>query len=436
MPYTRITSSKNGAEAIRYARDGAGHDGSEKRNQYMTGVNMMPDEVVPFEKQMGVYWNKKSSRNKTEAFRLIQSFGVDELNPDQPEDVLLAHRIGCETAKALWPDYQVAVFTQTDGKGHKIHNHLIVCNVNTKTYKGLTGAQTKHDLYVKPKSDEICKKYIEVEPPEPVTEKVTQAERTKREKNEKLIAEGKDPEYIWKDDLKDRIRKAKEASFDMDSFSKQLTLNGVEMDLRRPTEKHPDGYIVYELTDVTRFSDKVPKNLKSKSFKLGTDFDVVGLRDYFDHKESVAESEKDTPEEVSSETKQVSNTVSVDIPKDPMKDAQTEAFRYCYEIMREADTEVDRDAAIDSFVEFTKVWRPEQAKAGNKLPTIYQKDKETGIITVNRDALGMQYRGFLNWKNQRQNESDEDRQKRRLALLRETLGDIAERAMGENYQLG
>ena len=275
MPYTRITSTKNVAACIEYMRGhGHGHNAEEVRNQYVSGIGLLNDGSIPFDVQMGWTLRHRNSRNKVDAFRVIQGFGPEELNADNPEDVFLAHQIGLDLAEKMWPGHQVAVFTQTDGKGHKVHNHLVVCNVNTETYKGCDRNSTLH-AHIKEKSDEICGQFFEIKEAEPVKDKVSQTVRAKREKNAKAVAAGKEPEeYIWQDDLKARIKSAVRVSTNMDELYTELVKRGVEMDVKKPTKKFPEGTITYELTDTTRFDGKIPRNLKSRASRLGTDYDI------------------------------------------------------------------------------------------------------------------------------------------------------------------
>lgn len=275
MPYTRITSTKNVAACIEYMRGhGHGHNAEEVRNQYVSGIGLLNDGAIPFDVQMGWTLRHRNSRNKVDAFRVIQGFGPEELNADNPEDVFLAHQIGLDLAEKMWPGHQVAVFTQTDGKGHKVHNHLVVCNVHTETYKGCDRNSTLH-AHIKEKSDEICGQFFEIKEAEPVKDKVSQTVRVKREKNAEAVAAGKEPEeYIWTDDLKARIKSAVRVSTNMDELYTELVKRGVEMDVKKPTKKFPEGTITYELTDTTRFDGKIPRNLKSRASRLGTDYDI------------------------------------------------------------------------------------------------------------------------------------------------------------------
>ena len=65
MPYSRVTRTAYGADAIRYARGhGKGHNGQPRRNIYTAGVNMLPDHAVRFEEQMQPLWLRMDARHK------------------------------------------------------------------------------------------------------------------------------------------------------------------------------------------------------------------------------------------------------------------------------------------------------------------------------------------------------------------------------------
>ena len=283
MPYTRITKTKSASASIDYLRGhDKGHNGFLLRNQMMSGVNMLPDGAMPFEVQMAKLLRHKSSRNKTEGWRVIQSFGPGELNPDEPSDVAKAHEIGIRLAEEMWPGFEVAVFTQSDGKGHKLHNHLFVCNVNKETYKGCDHNQTFHPR-IQEKSDEICAQFFDIPEPEKADEKVPRTVRAKREINAQRVPEGEEPIYIWQDDLKSRISEAALEATDFESFQEELVSRGVEIDIKEPTKKHPERVITYELVDTTKFDDtaKIPRNLKCRSYKLGADYEYPRLEEQF-----------------------------------------------------------------------------------------------------------------------------------------------------------
>lgn len=268
MPYSRITGTRFGADAIGYAKDGRGHDGSEGRNQYVGMVNMLPDNVMPFKDQMQIHWDKASTKCKNQVRRVIQSFSVNELNPENPEDVLKANRIGQIFADKAYPGHQAVIFTQTDGKSGLIHNHIIINNVNMYTHKGCNDNQTKY-WYVQEYTNKIAEDFIILDDTkQKANNKTTQTERQKRK-------EGK---YIWKDDLKERVKDAMEAAFDRNDFLQRLEANGVKGTFRK--NKNHGEFILYELVDKSNFGkEKIPSNLKAKSYKMGTDYDVQALDD-------------------------------------------------------------------------------------------------------------------------------------------------------------
>lgn len=51
----------------------------------------------------------------------------------QPNRAHVSKQLSLELSQKAFPDYQVAVYTQLDGKGHKLHNHIIVNMPNLKT---------------------------------------------------------------------------------------------------------------------------------------------------------------------------------------------------------------------------------------------------------------------------------------------------------------
>lgn len=302
MPYSHITRTAFGADAIRYARgeDGKGHNGAEVRNEYTAGVNMLPDGVVPFEQQMQPLWDRASARHTTQIDRLIVSFAKGELDPEKPEDRLKGLAIGCEIARRNAPDNQSAVFLQTDGKGGLIHLHILTNDVNISDGKGINSKAYAHWHFQKI-VDEVCQQYFDLEKTDLAPEKVNQAVRGARIKNEQIRAanaqeqaqakaEGravdaskiKQEKYIWQDDLRDRIKTAAKGATSEADFAKRLRFSGVELVphkakdgtvtyLHPATKKQPAHY-TYELTDVSRFGGAVPQNLKAKSFKLGANY--------------------------------------------------------------------------------------------------------------------------------------------------------------------
>lgn len=273
MAYTRVTRTANGHGALMYAYGkGKGHNGSDVRNDLIANVNILPG--VPAEIQMQKYWNRARANHKTQVIRVVQSFSVRELNPDEPADILTANIIGQEFVQKYYPDRQAVVFTQTDGKSGLIHNHIIISDTDMTSSRGCDKQQYYQPTLAK-WTDEIAGQYFELDFGDTtVPDKTTQTERAKRALGE----------YVWKDDLKSRISEAMNESESEDDWIKNLPAHGVNIEVH--DSKKRGKYYTYELMDTDGFGDKkIPQNLKSRSYKLGTLYDAEHVQEYFSEKE-------------------------------------------------------------------------------------------------------------------------------------------------------
>lgn len=73
----------------------------------------------------------RNSNANVELYSVVQSFDLDELSPENQDDVDKAHRIGVLTAKEILKkvgDREFCVFTQADGESHHLHNHIVILN--------------------------------------------------------------------------------------------------------------------------------------------------------------------------------------------------------------------------------------------------------------------------------------------------------------------
>lgn len=273
MAYTRVTRTANGHGALMYAYGkGKGHNGSDVRNDLIANVNILPG--VPAEIQMQKYWNRARANHKTQVIRVVQSFSVRELNPDEPADILTANIIGQEFVQKYYPDRQAVVFTQTDGKSGLIHNHIIISDTDMTSSRGCDKQQYYQPTLAK-WTNEIAGQYFELDFGDTtVPDKTTQTERAKRALGE----------YVWKDDLKSRITEAMNESESEDDWIKNLPAHGVNIEVH--DSKKRGKYYTYELMDTDGFGDKkIPQNLKSRSYKLGTLYDAEHVQEYFSEKE-------------------------------------------------------------------------------------------------------------------------------------------------------
>lgn len=290
MAYARVTRATNGRGAIEYALGtDKGHNDNEFRNEYISMVNMF-EGVDPIE-QMQKYWLKARNNHTTQVLRVVQSFSKNEFDPENPNDVLTANILGTEFANKHYPGRQSMVFTQTDGKSGLVHNHIIINDVHMETSKGCDKKQY-YWKQVGKWTDEITGEYTTLDKGQKSKDKISQTERAKRELGK----------YVWKDDLKERVKKSMEEATSKEDFLERLEANGIGF--REGKSKNHGKYFTYELKDLSKVpeGEKLPnRKLKARSFKLGDDFGPhaleIKLASKDKDKEEVAEDKKEMTEE-------------------------------------------------------------------------------------------------------------------------------------------
>ena len=473
MPVSRVTRTAYGADAIAYCRGrGKGHNGELSRNLYVGAVNMLPDGVISFEDQMRIYWDRASIQHTTQCDRFMISFGPDELSKDDPEDVETAAKIGREFALANMPDCQSAIFVQGDGKGGMLHVHIITNDTRMTDCRGLERGAYFHPHFSKI-IGEICAKYIKPKEKTLEPERVNKTVQGMRDRNEanrrenetieaeneqelrRAKAEGRRPEikalkpvnYIWLDDLKERIRAAASRATDEDSFAHELRLSGVELVPQKQkdgtttyrhhaTRKQPEHF-TFELVDLSGFPDpnKLPINLRAKSFKLGANYQPEEIAKLFkEQPQAVPKTIQikfppEPPGVPPQKTRQSPEQVKAKPPEKPKEKQESQelaqARRTAKNIIwpqyaasmgwsikrpkkiidgqeQEDENERKRRGKLlqNAWVNF-EYWRVDRrAKLkdqGKELAPIYSEDKSTGVISVIRDNLMQQFADYLNW---------------------------------------
>lgn len=285
MAYTRVTRAAFGTSAIDYAIIGTGHNGKAERNEMVTMINLCGE--IPIERQMERYWNKTRSNHKTQIIRVIQSFSKNELDPDNPADILKANEIGQAMVKEHYPHRQAIVCTQTDGKGGCVHNHILINDVSMKDNKGCKKEQYYQPVLIK-WTDEIASRYTNLDTGSKKEYRLTQAERVKREKGE----------YIYKDDIRERVTEAMKKASSEEDFLQKLSENGVSA-IKKNSPRYGECY-TYELVDKSKIPEgaKLPKRanneLKIRSYKLGNAYGPEALRKHLGLYERVAVREEFT----------------------------------------------------------------------------------------------------------------------------------------------
>lgn len=302
MAYTRVTNTKNGASAIRYALEEPTHKKGMDRVLMASGSNIDPRFAMM---QMKATWDNfnKNDGKSVQMYRIIQSFGLDALDPNNPDDIETANEIGKALASELYPDRQALIITQADGEGGKLHNHVLVNSVSfidgrSLRYEPGTVEINGEKLYVGSKEwDEISEKTNEIIQRHGLTPIDTENTRKRRSSQEKRLAEqGK---YVWKDDLRGRIEQALGDSSvtSRDEFIERMNEDyGVTM-------KYEDSrkYITYSFDD----ANGTPRN--SRDNKLGTDYNKKTVEERFQVNDELQKAEEQRKKE------QTANTFGFDL---------------------------------------------------------------------------------------------------------------------------
>ena len=279
MCYTRISGTRNGRKAIAYALgNGCGHNGHKNRNLMIGTVGLLPEEFGSYIEQMEMTWAQKLSRNNlNEIRRVIVSFSKNELSKDKPEDIELAMQMCQEFVQDAYDGHDALICLSADGVGEKLHAHILVNNVSSRDFKGCTREQT-HFSYVKSNWNRIQSKYVTIDLGKGPKEKISQNERRMRDENRRYAEEGLEgPNYIWKDDLRNRIRIAMNTASSKEEFIDTLEKNGVVAKTRK--EGKPGTYFAFELIDIPQRYECIRGSFKARSYSLGTDYDYDTIMD-------------------------------------------------------------------------------------------------------------------------------------------------------------
>ncbi|CAG7915090.1 hypothetical protein SSCS72_02911 [Mammaliicoccus sciuri] len=263
MAQTKVASSKSATGAIKYGRDGEDKETSEKKCIAMSGINCDPSNA---EYEFGVVrkaFNKaKIEGQDIQAHLIEQSFKGRDIDPFEVNQ--MGYELAEQLNKELGGGFQAVVYTH--GNTNNYHNHIVFNAVNLEDGK-------KYHCYQEKKIIERINDDIVKDHGYPVIEKNKQRGTSVTIKEQKLKDKG---EYIWKDDLRDRIDKAFEKTkdnlyFDLERFKAHLRGLGVNIRERFNQKQQ-----------ITRFSydfiDHDGKKRVTRETKLGVDYSAEGIQ--------------------------------------------------------------------------------------------------------------------------------------------------------------
>ena len=204
---------------------------------------------------------------QAEARHLITSFGLDEVNPDDPEQVARAFEYVVAEHSALYPGEQAHFVGQADGKKHKFHVHTVRnatlfadMDVDGKLYKAgskLAGDLTDIDK-IRDRSDAFLAEHgaeygLE---PQRLASTAERKRETRSTRDRRMAAKGEKSNHdIIRDAFEDSL--ADPRAVDLDAFVEVMQEHGVAVNHRvtrkgKPGETHALSYRLPEMPQNVR----------------------------------------------------------------------------------------------------------------------------------------------------------------------------------------
>ena len=239
MAYVKVGSHASASACLTY---GEYKDGSRREGVEVGGVNCTPETAKQEFRAARIMWDKEDG---LQCHTVIQSFDdSDGLTAKR------ANELGQETARRLAPGHQAVVFTHTDGKGGKTHNHIVINAVSVEDGKKLNTRGFLNDA--RRVSNEISRENgLHV-----ITERTRGTRFTQAEQG--LADRGV---QSWKDELREVVEVARDSCRSMEQFRTKLEGYGVRISER--TRKR-DGE--------TGWTYQHPNGMKCRAAKLGEDY--------------------------------------------------------------------------------------------------------------------------------------------------------------------
>lgn len=174
-----------------------------------------------------------NGNRKIEGYTLVQSFSRNELDCTNEDDVRKAHAAGVELCSRLAEKYHVMFLCEThiDSKGHCIHNHIDVPNVDLETQKALQGEVKLWQNLARTNDNVMRDMHLEVY-------------------NEKQSG------YDFKKDLQQRLDDAISHSYDFDTFVLEAAARHIVVHDKKKNGQNKKN-ITYEFTDDENVTHKI-----------------------------------------------------------------------------------------------------------------------------------------------------------------------------------
>ena len=140
MSTTSISVTKNLTGSINYVLYGTGEKKKQNENNGTTravAVSCSVKDGVKAFWKLGNDIKRRNSKIKNVGYNIIQSFNDKQFDYKNKKDARIVNGLGVELAHRLFPNSPILVVTHNDGRGHKLHNHIIVLNYDLQTQKAI-----------------------------------------------------------------------------------------------------------------------------------------------------------------------------------------------------------------------------------------------------------------------------------------------------------
>ena len=362
MPYTTVSRVENGRSLLEYILQEKGHNENAVRNMMKSSVAMNDNE--DYGTQMDRYWCRARSNHKVQIIHIIQSFSPKEFSRENPDDVLKVNMIGQDFVSEHYKGRQALICTQADGKGECLHNHILINDVSMINSKGCDNEEYHHKN-VSEWSDKIVANYIiPIEAEEP-DEKLTRTEILKREKDK-----DKD-KYVYKDDIRKRVKKTMENVSSEKEFLEKLFDNGVVAKKKKRGTKDKEEYYLYELLDLSEVPEgtRLPKyNLTIKSYNLGAAYGPKAVNEAVKNYKS--------PKRWSGEKVVFTSGTSMNVPAPETVEKQETEYAPEHKISMSAEEKTAEEIAVFAPVQQVEIPKEQQVIVPHPIVGDEEDDEE------------------------------------------------------------
>lgn len=282
MVVSVVSSSRNVTGFMKYVRDDKAH--SEGRDRFI-GYETQNVMLSTAEKSMMASLKRHGKTKNVHGTAVMVSFDKSELSSENPDDIDKACRISMNVCRKMvmdneynrlenvsdeakrlemaWAEadkYKIVSVAQDDGKGGNLHVHSYILNINPETGRSLDGTSRRHNFVKNALSEEMARENVQEFDFTKVKDKATKWEKERREKGQ----------YVWRDDLKNRIKDALNSpeSVSHETFTMELGKLGVD------TRKRGKGYSF-------GFHDEDDKKRSARGGKLGSEFELTSIQAMF-----------------------------------------------------------------------------------------------------------------------------------------------------------